>query len=366
MKIILATPIYPPELGGPAEYVKKLATELKARGFQIFTLSYGAGDSSEEIKFVKRSVFRHFIYFWKLFWLSGGADIVYAFDPLSTGLPAYLVAKLRGIKLVMRVGGDYLWERDVESGRAWTTLRGYYQSELWKKRKFTHWLLRKVFSGVNRFVFTTSFQAKIYTPVFGIPENKIVVIKNPFSSVGLTSVKAGSRDIIFAGRFIKLKNLDNLILAFKNIAADFKDYKLVLIGRGPEREHLHALVAEHNLSGRVMVRPSAGHKELLEEISKATACVLPSLSEVSPNFVLECISLGTPILLTRENGLDLEFKDEWLLDPLDIKDMENKLCLLIKNAETAPAIKIQMAGMDMEAVVKKHLEIFEILCAKER
>ena len=55
-------------------------------------------------------------------------------------------------------------------------------------------------------------------------------------------------------------------------------------------------------------------------------CVLPSLSEVSPNFALECLSQGTPILLTRENGLNRkEIPGSWLFDPLDNNDLENKL-----------------------------------------
>ncbi|TSC94439.1 MAG: hypothetical protein Athens101410_783, partial [Parcubacteria group bacterium Athens1014_10] len=34
MKILIATGIFPPEIGGPATYTEKLAQELKNRGFE--------------------------------------------------------------------------------------------------------------------------------------------------------------------------------------------------------------------------------------------------------------------------------------------------------------------------------------------
>ena len=239
MKIILATPIYSPDIGGPAEYVKNLAEGLEKAGCEVAVLSYGEGSKNpshqpsptrgEGVIFVRKSRFKHFGYFWKLFRLARKADIIYALDPLSVGLPAFLASKITGAKFFMRLGGDYLWERDVEAGRAWTTLRGYYESELWKKRSLEHRLLKKVFGGVDQFIFTTNFLAEIYKRVFKISGDKIVVIENPF--LPFKRPKVISNDIIFAGRFIKLKNLDNLISAFKNIQTASR---LVLIGAGPE------------------------------------------------------------------------------------------------------------------------------------
>ncbi len=40
MRILLATPIYPPEIGGPAQYVKNLAERLKKEGIETQIVSY--------------------------------------------------------------------------------------------------------------------------------------------------------------------------------------------------------------------------------------------------------------------------------------------------------------------------------------
>jgi|GEM_PF-552228 len=379
MRIILATPIYPPQIGGPAEYVKKLAEGLKQKGIEAVVLSYGdftpflpplplALQASEEgegaggsVEFTGNSPFRHFVYFIKLLALSKDADIVYAFDPLAVGLPAYLVSKLRGIKFVMRLGGDYLWERDVEAGRVWTTLRSYYESGLWKKHKVISFLLKRIFAGVDQFIFTTDFLAEIYKKVFKILEDKIEIIKNPFLSpkqiITLISSVPKRNDIIFAGRFIRLKNLDNLILAFKELKDT--DLKLRLIGDGPQKTHLQELIKNNSLENRVIIEPPMSHddKKYFEIIAGAKLCVLPSLSEVSPNFALECISLARPILLTKENGLGINhILPKWyLFDPA--KDNLNEKVEKIFNY---PNQGFSFSGIrDWELVINDN---YKILC----
>ena len=368
MRIILATPIYPPAIGGPAEYVKKLAEGLRREGIDAAVLSYGEGDKApspqprnprslglraargEGVIFVRKSRLKHFIYFIKLLALSKDADIVYAFDPLAAGLPAYLAAKLRGIKFVMRVGGDYLWERDVEAGRAWTTLRDYYKSGFWKKHKIVSFLLKRIFAGVDQFIFTTDFLAEIYKKVFKI-SGKIEVIPNPFAVPAAREV-ARENKIIFAGRFIKLKNLDNLIKVFKEIKTDCR---LILIGDGPEKNKLELLAKDDN---RIVVESPLPHDKLMWKVATARACILPSLSEASPNFALECLSAGTPILLTRENGLDLNLPENRLFNPLDNDDLKQKLTAIIDNPVFVWDGNL-LKTRDWEGVIGAHLDVFK-------
>ena len=40
MKIVLATGIYPPDIGGPATYVRNLAERLTAMGGQVTVIAY--------------------------------------------------------------------------------------------------------------------------------------------------------------------------------------------------------------------------------------------------------------------------------------------------------------------------------------
>ena len=81
MKITLAASIYPPEIGGPAQYAKNLKEALERAGHSVVLVRYGG---------LKRfpSGIRHALYAIKLLVQSRGTDAMIAFDTYSGGLPA--------------------------------------------------------------------------------------------------------------------------------------------------------------------------------------------------------------------------------------------------------------------------------------
>ena len=107
MKVLLAAALYPPQEGGPATYTKLLVDELPARGVETSLVLF-------------RSVLgyppgiRHMLYMWKLWRASRDADLVYAQDPVSVGLPAALVTFFLRKPLVIKVVGDHVWEQGTQ------------------------------------------------------------------------------------------------------------------------------------------------------------------------------------------------------------------------------------------------------------
>ena len=61
MRILIATGIYPPDIGGPATYSSLLVRELTARGHFVDVVTYGPAGVSREIP----KGIRHIIYFFK-------------------------------------------------------------------------------------------------------------------------------------------------------------------------------------------------------------------------------------------------------------------------------------------------------------
>src|SRR3989344_866162 len=102
MRIVVATPLYPPESGGPATYAKALEEELPKLGIEVSVVKYSD---------VRKRFFRHLRYFLRVFRAAHGADIVYALDAVSVGFPAMLAAKLRRKPFVVKVVGDFAWEQ---------------------------------------------------------------------------------------------------------------------------------------------------------------------------------------------------------------------------------------------------------------
>ena len=103
IKITIATGIFPPSIGGPAQYSKLLLDKLPASGFEISVVSFDGVR-----KFPK--IIRHALYFFILIKKSFNADVIYAQDPVSVGFPSLVVSKLLRKKFVLKIVGDYAWE----------------------------------------------------------------------------------------------------------------------------------------------------------------------------------------------------------------------------------------------------------------
>src|SRR3989344_8147291 len=104
MKLLIATGLYPPESGGPATYTKLLEERLPALGFSVLVLPFS------RVRHLPK-IIRHIAYFFKCLRMACAADVVYALDTASAGLPAALAAKLAGKKFLVRVHCDYAWEQ---------------------------------------------------------------------------------------------------------------------------------------------------------------------------------------------------------------------------------------------------------------
>src|SRR5690348_850641 len=107
MKVLIATGIYPPEIGGPATYAALLNTELPKRGIETDVLPF------REVRQYPK-LLRHIIYLLKILKRARSADLIFSQDPVSTGLPAVFAGKILGKKVVLRIAGDYTWEQSAQ------------------------------------------------------------------------------------------------------------------------------------------------------------------------------------------------------------------------------------------------------------
>lgn len=334
MKIVIASGIFVPELGGPATYAPKLAQEFLALGHQVKVLSYSDQSHydidrnfSYPVVRIKRSnkILNYIKYFLALVKNAKDADVIYAFDHLSAGLPAALFCQLFSKKLYIRVGGDFIWERYLENNGEALTLREFYDKGVYKSdSRFK--IIKYVFSKATGIIFTTKFQRDIFEKYYNLDSKNLFIINNPIDKSQAVFREDISKDIIFAGRFINKNNILNLIKAFKNLVDD--SYNLILIGEGPLQKQMEYVIAKSNLSN-VKIFPKLSREELKQKIANAYMLVWPSLTDISPNSMLEALSIGVPIVSSREIGFD------WLKDkiktfnPKDVEDITNTIASLL-------------------------------------
>lgn len=299
--ILIATGLYPPDIGGPATYAKLLEDELPRRGFFVSVHSFG------EVRRLPKGL-RHVLYFFDLMQRATHADIVFALDPVSVGLPAFLVAKILRKGLVLKIVGDYAWEQFVQG-------HGFVTPEYFQKRRFdpVTELRRKIERAVarraDRVVVPSEYLKKIMM-IWGVPEEKIVVIYNSFSPPHIAETKEELRRklglsgsaIVSAGRLVPWKGFDTLIGIMPDVAREVPDAKLVLIGDGPLFEDLRFTIKDSGAEATVTLVGAVGHEELLSYLKAADVFVLNTGYEGFSHLLLEAMSVGAPIITTDVGG----------------------------------------------------------------
>ena len=323
-KLVLTTGIFPPDIGGPAFYTRELAGEFSRKGIKVEVVTYGKKilkPKEYKISGVSRlwpAGLRQVIYFWKVLARAKDSDAILAFDSLGAGLPAVLAGKILGKKVVMRLGGDFLWEKYIESGMEKVTMAEFYSKGLQQTYPILNRLIIFTLKRADFIAFTTNFQRDLFIKYYGLNFNKTPVISNIFEKKerGVAAYQDNPKIILWTGRFIKLKNLDFLLKVFNRLIKHDNNLVLELIGDGPEESHLIDLIREMGLSRKVTISKNLDEKFLFNQIQRSYFCILPSLSEVSPNFALRCLGFNKPIVLTQETGIKDQFPGLLYADPL--------------------------------------------------
>ncbi len=133
MKILLASPLYPPDIAEPAPYVKELARRLDATD-HVTVLAYTRTPESvpgvRVIAVGKRYPLpiRILVYSLRLFGAALGADVLYAENGTSVELPAALIALITRIRFIFHIGDDaaHQW---AESSRARRIIEHFASSQ---------------------------------------------------------------------------------------------------------------------------------------------------------------------------------------------------------------------------------------------
>lgn len=130
---------------------------------------------------------------------------------------------------------------------------------------------------------------------------RIVCIPNPISESLLAEAsycRGGQRQaiIISVGRLTYQKGQDILLRAFAMLADEFPDWRVVLVGDGPERERLNRLSQALGIQERVSFRGILSNPLL--EVQKASVFVMSSRFEGFPNALIEAMACGTAVVST--------------------------------------------------------------------
>ena len=296
MRIVIATPLYPPEIGGPATYAKILVEELPKRGIEVDLVKFS------DVRRLPNAI-RQIAFFGKILARARRVNIILALDPVSVGWPSYFANLFLRKKFIVKVVGDHVWEQGTQRFGVASALDAF-PSFSWQWNPYL-WLLRRlqflVVRGADIVVVPSEYLKKIVM-VWGVPSNKIRVIYNTVTleSMGVVPDAVGKLSrplIVTAGRLVSWKQVDGVIDAVANVARA----SLAVVGDGPGRGALMRR-AEEKLPGRAVFTGTLSHADTLAVIKCADVFVLNSSYEGLSHLLIEALMLGVPIVATRAGG----------------------------------------------------------------
>lgn len=172
-------------------------------------------------------------------------------------------------------------------------------------------------------------------------ESKSVVIPNGINDYWLkNSFEIGSNrnslgndiKLIYAGQFIKRKQIDKAISAAKKLHDEGYNIQFDIIGKGKERKHIEELISEtpelFNLHGYM------SKEELIGMYRNSNIFIMPSYNETFGLVYIEAMSQGLPIIYTQNEGVDGYFEKGsvgYAAKPDEINDMTEKIKLIADN-----------------------------------
>jgi len=142
------------------------------------------------------------------------------------------------------------------------------------------------------------------------------------------------RLILFAGRLHREKGLRYLIRAFRLIRDRYSDTKLIIAGRGPERENLEHQVAALNLHNNVVFLDYFPYEKMPELYNVCDIFVLPSVVEPFGMALIEAMSCGKPAIGSRVGGINdiiENSKNGFLTEPRNLGQLAEKIEILLSD-----------------------------------
>jgi len=165
----------------------------------------------------------------------------------------------------------------------------------------------------------------------------IKVIGNPVNKIQVASDIEKENIVLFVGRLIKTKHVDQLIEIFNK--TDNKGWKLYIVGGDAKRlslsKELNLIVKRLGLEKQVFLEGE--QQDVSKYYNKSKIFAFTSSSEGFPNVVGEALSAGLPVVaydcVAGPSDLINDDENGFLVELFNKKVFEKKLNLLMENKE---------------------------------
>lgn len=322
MKILMLTWEYPPRVvGGISKVVYDLSHKMVKEGNEVTVVTYKDGDN---VKYYENDkgveVYRVDNYMIRpnnfIDWImqlnfnmitkaneiinkNGKFDVIHAHD----WLVAYSAKSIKESYNIPLISTIHATESGRNSGIHDETQRYINDSE---------WMLTYESSEV---IVNSNYMKNEVQRLFGLPYDKINVIPNGvnlqlFSNVNVDYdfrrqyAMDNEKIILYVGRLVYEKGIQNLIAAMPKILDRYHDSKLIICGRGGMIDDLREQVKYLGIDNKVYFAGYCDSKKMQKMYKCADVAVFPSTYEPFGIVAIESMLSGTPTIVSDVGGLN--------------------------------------------------------------
>ncbi len=302
MRVLVTVGIFPPDIGGPATFVPKIAKYFQDElnyEIEILTLSDNKNSNINDDFSVKRIdrnlpiIYRWLKTIFTIYKLGKNKDLIFVNGLGTETTIANIFLKK---KIIRKIVGDPVWERTYSKAKISESFDEFqvknYGFSISLQKKVRSFSIKK-----SDIVVTPSKHLKNFILNIGF-KNKIEIINNGvFIPEENTNIFTNDQiNITIVSRLVSHKNIKKIIRAISDLNNPL--VYLNIIGDGPELNQLQKISLESNNKDNIIFHGKLNRDDINHIFLKSDIYIQASNYEGLPHSLLEAMSYGIPVLCT--------------------------------------------------------------------
>ncbi|MBF0497928.1 MAG: glycosyltransferase family 4 protein [Deltaproteobacteria bacterium] len=374
--VLMVLGMFHPIIGGAELQAQRLAGALSARGVSVEVVTSRQKGTADREKINGLPVVRVGV----PGWLRLGRIKFYC---LQTAVFLYILRCGHRFEVIHVHGAGYLAWAALAAARLLRLpilVKGlnsghkFDLTELIETFRFGRIMASHLVHRVSMFIATTPAMAEAFIAA-GVAAGRVTLIPNGVVSQGTSDPEPASAPhpypvIGFVGSLYPSKNLPLLVEALARLKKDGLNFKLLLVGDGPERERLVKSAGNLDMEDRLEI---TGYVQDVENyLSRLDIFVLPSPAEGLSNALLEAMAAGLACVAMDipANRAVLENGRNGLLVPLSagVSGLAQELARLLESPDLRHRLGDQAretirTGFSMDMVAQRYVQLYGSLSA---
>ena len=343
MRVLVTVGIFPPDIGGPATFVPKIAKYFQDElnyEIEILTLSDNKNSNINDDFSVKRIdrnlpiIYRWLKTIFTIYKLGKNKDLIFV---NGLGTEATIANIFLKKKIIRKIVGDPVWERAYSKAKISESFDEFqvknYGFSISFQKKVRSFSIKK-----SDIVVTPSQHLKNFILNLGF-KNKIEIINNGvFIPEENTNIFTNDQiNITIVSRLVSHKNIKKIIRAISDLNNPL--VYLNIIGDGPELNQLQKISLESNNKNNIIFHGKLNRDEINHIFLNSDIYIQASNYEGLPHSLLEAMSYGIPVLCTPVGECKEILGNEdrgYILDlPVSKNNIKSKISQIIGEKDIA-------------------------------